>query len=152
MSNAVNRLPSAKAVPPRGGEHWTAYACHFIDSDFDEAVLWYLIAAKAYYWLDVSIFPDSFFDFLSVKLLEKYDSLYHPYKFLISKADLGAGTLLLAEDQYPRLVQRMAEASSAVTRARKDKRFFDHKHHSYLDLLREFRRSNKLGAKGGAQK
>jgi hypothetical protein len=71
-------------------------------------VPWYLITAYAYYILDESLIQDYEFDSMAKELLEKYDSIEHKHKSLISKEDLAAGTLLLAEEDYPLIVKDVA--------------------------------------------
>ncbi len=85
-------------------------------------VPWYLITAYAYYILDESLIQDHEFDSMAKELLEKYDSIEHRHKPLISKEDLAAGTLLLAEEDYPLIVKDIANElvgqSSRTTRTK----------------------------------
>ena len=68
-------------------------------------VPWYLITAYAYYILDESLIEDHQFDSMAKELLENYDKIKHVHKYLITKEDLEAGTLLLAEEDYPLIVK-----------------------------------------------
>jgi hypothetical protein len=71
-------------------------------------VPWYLITAYAYYLLDESLIEDHQFDSMAKELLENYDTIEHRHKNLIKKDDLLAGTLLLAEEDYPLIVKSVA--------------------------------------------
>lgn len=71
-------------------------------------VPWYLITAYAYYILDESLIQDHEFDSMAKELLEKYDSIEHRHKSLISRENLAAGTLLLSKEDYPTIVQEIA--------------------------------------------
>jgi hypothetical protein len=72
-------------------------------------VPWYLIAAYAYYILDESLIQDNEFDTMAKELLASYDEIEHRHKYLISKEELTAGTLLLAKEKYPLIVASVAE-------------------------------------------
>jgi hypothetical protein len=71
-------------------------------------VPWYLITAYAYYILDESIITDAEFDTMAKDLLANYDTIEHRHKQLIDKENLAAGTLLLAEEDYPLIVKDIA--------------------------------------------
>jgi len=51
---------------------------------------------------------DDFFDRLAVRLRTAWETIEHPHKHLITEDDLWCGSLLLAEDKYPKDV--IAEA------------------------------------------
>lgn len=68
-------------------------------------VAWYLSAAYAYYHLDEPFLSDADFDKMAKILLENYDTVVHRHKYLITKEDLQAGSLLLSEDDYPTIVK-----------------------------------------------
>jgi hypothetical protein len=72
-------------------------------------VPWYLITAYAYYILDESLIQDYEFDTMAKELLENYDTISHRHKHLVSKEALAAGSLLLAEEDYPLIVVSVAE-------------------------------------------
>lgn len=67
-------------------------------------VPWYLMAAFAYYVQDDPILSDGAFDALAKRAAVMWDFVEHPHKGLILPDDLAAGTLLLAIEDYPRLV------------------------------------------------
>jgi hypothetical protein len=71
-------------------------------------VPWYLITAYAYYLLDSPLVEDHEFDSMAKDLLVNYEAVEHRHKHLISKEDLSAGTLLLAEEDYPLIVKDVA--------------------------------------------
>lgn len=68
----------------------------------------YLLAAYCYYHMHESPLTDEAFDYLCVRLLGMFDSIEHQHKKFIFKGDLEAGTCLLAEDKFPKLVQLSA--------------------------------------------
>ena len=93
-------------------------------------VPWYLMAAYVYYYHDDQLISDADFDQMAKLLLEKYDTIEHRHKHLISKEDLAAGTLLLSEDQYPSMAKGAAlhllalkqeEKTNTRRKARKNK-------------------------------
>ena len=55
-------------------------------------VPYYLMFSYLYYEKDVSLIEDTEFDKLCQTLLEKYDSIAHMHKHLVSKGALTAGT------------------------------------------------------------
>lgn len=63
----------------------------------------YIQAAYHYYHLDESLMSDQEFDLLAVHLSKSYETEVEDEGFshLITRGDLEAGTLLLAEDKYP---------------------------------------------------
>jgi len=67
-------------------------------------VPWYLLASYAYYHLDDPILSDAAFDDIAKKLLDKYETIEHRHKHLITKGDLRAGSLLLTKSEYPSIV------------------------------------------------
>ncbi len=71
-------------------------------------VPWYLITAYAYYILDESLIQDHEFDSMAKELLENYETIVHRHKYLVSKETLAAGSLLLAEEDYPIIVKEVA--------------------------------------------
>jgi len=71
-------------------------------------VPWYLITAYAYYILDESLIEDHEFDTMAKELLANYDSVEHRHKHLLTKENLEAGTLLLAEENYLAIVVDVA--------------------------------------------
>lgn len=77
-------------------------AAREIDRDINEGVRWYLMAAYAYYIKDAPIVSDDFFDRLAVRLRTAWETIEHPHKHLITEDDLWCGSLLLAEDKYPK--------------------------------------------------
>jgi hypothetical protein len=79
-----------------------------IEQDINAGVRWYLMAAYAYYIKDAPIVSDDFFDRLAVRLRNSWETIEHPHKHLITEDDLWCGSLLLAEDKYPKDV--IAEA------------------------------------------
>lgn len=64
-------------------------------------VAWYLMASLAYYHWDRPILSDGAFDELARWLLERWETVQHPHKNLITEDDLRAGTLLLEEKRFP---------------------------------------------------
>ena len=55
-------------------------------------VPYYLMFSYLYYEKDISLIEDTEFDKLCQTLLEKYDSVEHMHKHLVSKEALTAGT------------------------------------------------------------
>tara|TARA_Y100000593_G_scaffold85973_1_gene163851 strand:- start:221 stop:487 length:267 start_codon:yes stop_codon:yes gene_type:complete len=53
---------------------------------------YYLMFSYLYYERDISLIEDTEFDNLCQTLLEKYDSVEHMHKRLVSKESLTAGT------------------------------------------------------------
>ena len=53
---------------------------------------YYLMFSYLYYEKDISLIEDTEFDKLCRTLLEKYDSVEHMHKHLVSKESLTAGT------------------------------------------------------------
>ena len=53
---------------------------------------YYLMFSYLYYEKDISLIEDTEFDKLCSTLLEKYDSVEHMHKHLVSKESLTAGT------------------------------------------------------------
>jgi hypothetical protein len=72
-------------------------------------VPWYLMSAYAYYILDDSFLSDAEFDSMAKELLKVYDTVEHRHKYLITKEDLKAGTLMLSMEEYPPIVRGAAE-------------------------------------------
>ena len=62
----------------------------------------YLMCAYAYYVEDNPLISDGDFDELSKFILNNYDSIEHPHKYLVTKGDLEAGTYL---GEYPQMVK-----------------------------------------------
>jgi|TARA_B100001093_G_C26747527_1_gene979561 hypothetical protein len=62
---------------------------------------YYLMASYAYYIEDDPIFSDDFYDMLSKKILNNWDSIKHYHKHLLDKDMLIAGTYL---GEYPNIV------------------------------------------------
>jgi len=77
-------------------------AAREIERDINSGVRWYLMAAYAYYIKDAPIVSDDFFDRLAVRLRTAWETIEHPHKHLITEDDLWCGSLLLAEDKYPK--------------------------------------------------
>lgn len=75
-----------------------------VSTNHNMLVPWYLRAAYAYYHLDDPIISDAAFDDIAKKLLDNYNEVEHRHKCLITKGDLRAGSLLLKEEEYPRIV------------------------------------------------
>lgn len=72
-------------------------------------VSWYLTASYCYYLLDKQVMSDSEFDELGQFLLKHYNEITHRHKHLITIEDLKAGSLLLAEEDYPSIVKASAK-------------------------------------------
>jgi len=77
-------------------------AAREIEQDINSGVRWYLMAAYTYYIKDAPIVSDYFFDRLAVRLRNAWGTIEHPHKHLITEDDLWCGSLLLAEDKYPK--------------------------------------------------
>lgn len=73
-------------------------------------VPWYILSSYAYYHLDSPVLSDAAFDALAVRLLSCWDVVEHPHKHLITEDALRAGTLLLAEDEYPGIAKGSANS------------------------------------------
>ena len=62
----------------------------------------YLMCAFAYYELDKQLIQDHEFDALAKHILENWDAIDHPHKYLLTKDMLTAGTYL---GEYPNIVK-----------------------------------------------
>jgi hypothetical protein len=72
-------------------------------------VAWYLGASYLYYIRDVSLLSDTMYDKLARTMLRSWESIQHPHKYLITQADLRAGTLYrLAAHEYPTITKSAA--------------------------------------------
>lgn len=71
-------------------------------------VPWYLMAAYVYYHLDDQIITDAQFDSMAKTMLKNWDTIKHRHKYLITKEDLAAGTLLLAVEDFPTITRDTA--------------------------------------------
>jgi len=76
-------------------------------SNSNMMVPWYLMAAYAYYEQDEPILSDGMFDGMAKAMLEKWDTIEHWHKDLITTDDLEAGSLLLKD--YPDRVKYAVE-------------------------------------------
>jgi len=73
----------------------------------------YLVHCYLYYKLDTPIIYDYDFDMLCKEILEKWDSINHSYKKLISKSDLQAGTGY-SITEYPQEIIEEAESRKKI--------------------------------------
>ena len=62
----------------------------------------YLMCSYAYYKLDKNLIADQEFDQLAKDILENWDAIDHPHKYLLTKDMLEAGTYL---GEYPNIVK-----------------------------------------------
>lgn len=70
---------------------------------------WYLMASYLYYIKDLSLMPDAVYDALAKRIHSEYDLFIHRHKYLVTKADLEAGTLFgLHELDYPKQIRSAA--------------------------------------------
>lgn len=83
-----------------------------IDKSINMLVPWYLMAAYAYYVLDVPIISDALFDSICRKLDKKWDRIEHVHKVWIDRADLSAGTRM--STVYPSMAKGAACALAGV--------------------------------------
>lgn len=67
----------------------------------------YLVASYAYYILDESIIDDYTYDSWAKELLKYWHKLKHRHKYLLTKADLKAGTGY-AIQKYPTIIKGAA--------------------------------------------
>ena len=72
------------------GNHVTS----LISVNDNMAIPYYLMASYAYYKEDDPIFSDDFYDMLSKKILNNWDTIEHYHKHLLDKDSLSAGTYL----------------------------------------------------------
>lgn len=72
-------------------------------SNANAGVSWYLMASYAYYELDDPILSDKAFDELAKFLLNRWDTIKHRHKSLITVDDLKAGSLLRRD--FPEVVK-----------------------------------------------
>jgi len=79
----------------------------------DQDLTDYLIHCYLYYELNSPIIYDYDFDLLCKILLEKWDNINHPYKDLVSKQDLKAGTGYSIKE-YPKEVIEEAERRKKI--------------------------------------
>ncbi len=67
------------------------------------------MASYMYYILNRPIFEDSYYNALSVRLLQEYDTFEHEHKYIITKESLSSGTLRnLGYENYPAIVRNSA--------------------------------------------
>jgi hypothetical protein len=83
------------------------YAQKIIDANPNMLVPWYLMASYAYYVSDDPILSDGCYDNMSKQLLEKFDSITHYHKHLLSKDMLEAGSYL---GEYPSIISGAVRA------------------------------------------
>ena len=62
----------------------------------------YLMCSYAYYVLDKNLITDQEFDQLGKDILDNWDAIDHPHKYLLTKDMLVAGTYL---GEYPSMVK-----------------------------------------------
>tara|TARA_B100000925_G_C21877385_1_gene416902 strand:- start:423 stop:689 length:267 start_codon:yes stop_codon:yes gene_type:complete len=62
------------------------------DQNANMMVPYYLMLSYLYYEKNISLIPDTEFDELCKKLLDKFDEIKHMHKHLINKSSLEAGT------------------------------------------------------------
>lgn len=79
----------------------------------DGLVVWYLLASYAYYQMDVSLLPDSVYDWLCMEILDVMthhpQAITHRHAHLIDAEALKAGTgFQIKEKEYPRIVVNTA--------------------------------------------
>lgn len=79
-----------------------------LESSPNLSVPWYLMSAYAYYDRDEPFLPDADFDALAKFMLERWDTIEHRHKHLITEDDLSAGTLLNRE--FPSIVKDAASS------------------------------------------
>lgn len=76
---------------------------------------WYLMASYLYYIEDESLLEDHVYDEISKRIRSQWDLFEHPYKILVSKEDLIAGTLYgLSERDYPKRVRSAAKLALQI--------------------------------------
>lgn len=68
----------------------------------------YLMASYMYYKCFENLMEDDEFDYVCKRLLQEYDKIGHEHKYLVSKADLRAGTGY-AIKEYPLRVMIAAD-------------------------------------------
>ncbi len=94
----------------------------------DEDLNDYLMHCYLYYELNTPVIYDYDFDKLCKDLLEKWDSINHSYKELISKSDLKAGTGYSIKE-YPKEIIEEAESRKKI--------FFQELEHE-VEVAREY--------------
>lgn len=84
---------------------------NFKEDSVNRYVSWYLISSYIYYcrpWCQ-SPMTDEDFDKMCTVLLDNFDNITHPHKYLIDKESLKAGTgFNLKEEDYPLIVKHSA--------------------------------------------
>ena len=94
------------------GNHVTS----LISANNNMAIPYYLMASYAYYKEDDPIFSDDFYDMLSKKILNNWDTIEHYHKHLLDEDSLIAGTYL---GEYPTIVIDSLENQRMVKRSGK---------------------------------
>lgn len=92
---------------------YTAWVREIVQRNPSMGVPWYLMTSYLYYIRipAVNVISDECFDWMCKHLLEHWESVEHPHKWLITPADLIAGTgYSLTEDKLPSMVIGAAEA------------------------------------------
>ena len=70
------------------------------------SVAWFLMTSFAYYHYDISILTDEVFDKMCKYMLDNYELISHPHKYLVTKDMLGAGSgYNLTWSDYPQIVR-----------------------------------------------
>ena len=80
----------------------------FVKSDA-ALIPWYLMSSYLYYIQDISLLQDYEYDLLCKEIFERWDSLDHQHKGLLSKGNLQAGTgFTLRDEDYPNIAKNAA--------------------------------------------
>ena len=68
------------------------------------------MASYLYYYREVSLFSDSYFDYLCTMLIQHWTMFEHRHKALILQTDLESGSLYrLKESDYPTICRDTAQ-------------------------------------------
>lgn len=82
-------------------------------------VPWFLMTAWLYYLHDITLVTDTAFDAMTRLMLDRWNTITHRHKQLITTGMLGAGTAFnLRDEDYPNITK-----SAATRLAREDKHF-----------------------------
>lgn len=91
-------------VTPKVDEYAFGSVLDLINKNINASVPWFLMASYMYYIENKSIMSDIEFDTMCRMMLENFDNIDHPHKYLISKDQLIAGTGFdIPLESYPQI-------------------------------------------------
>ena len=109
---AAKNLPEpapVKKVKKSPGKVLDGMCRHVMSTCPNGVIPWWMIASYLYYIHDISLLSDGLYDEMARDMLDRWDTLEHQHKHLITPEDLKMGSLfrLKAED-YPGMTKGAA--------------------------------------------